>query len=242
MTPDQPSVADPDGTTPSGPRTADGGPGRTVPELAGAGAPGTRTDPRFAVHRAPVPFARAPFAGVTWREFGFLWLALVLAPFGFTYTVFTVSFTGGILATVVGLVVSSALVLGGRGWGAMYRSMARTMLSVDVTAPAPYVRPRGFWRTLWSGLADGTGWRALAFLLVTFPLAIAAAVVSTVLLAVGLGGMTHWVWSRWLPAQQAGDGTWHRGASSASTGTSTPRCDSSASCSSARCSCGCGRT
>ncbi|WP_083259810.1 sensor histidine kinase [Cellulosimicrobium cellulans] len=212
VTPDQPSLAGPDGAAPSGPSTADAAPeARTAPDAAGAGLAGP--DPRFVVHRAPVSFARAPFAGATWREYGYLWLALLLAPFGFTYTVFTVSFTGGILATVVGLVVSSALVLGGRGWGAMYRSMARSMLGTDVLAPAPYVRPRGFWRTLWSGLADGTGWRALAFLVVTFPLAILSFVVSTVVLAVGLGGTTHWIWSRWLPLQQASDGTWHRGAS-----------------------------
>lgn len=208
VTPDQPSLAGPGGAAPSGTSTAEG-----APDPAASGVPGSRPDPRSVAHRTPVPFARAPFAGATWREYGYLWLALLLAPFGFTYAVFTVSFTGGILATVVGLVVSSALVLGGRGWGAMYRSMARSMLATDVLAPAPYVRPRGFWRTLWSGLADGTGWRALAFLVVTFPLAIVSFVVSTVFLAVGLGGATHWIWSRWLPLQQAGDGTWHRGAS-----------------------------
>ena len=47
----------------------------------------------------------------------------------------------------------------------------------------------------------------------TFPLAIVSFVVSTVFLAVGLGGTTHWIWSRWLPLQQASDGSWHRGAS-----------------------------
>ena len=30
--------------------------------------------------------------------------------------------------------------------------------------------------------------------------------------ATGLGAMTHWIWYRYLPLQQAADGSWHRGA------------------------------
>ncbi|MBD8080731.1 sensor histidine kinase [Cellulosimicrobium arenosum] len=194
----------PSGTAPDSP--APGVPGATGPA-------GTRRDPRVVDRHEPVAFLRAPFAGRTWRGYGFLWLALLLAPFAFAYTVFTVSFTAGIWVTVVGLVVSSALVLGGRGWGSMYRSMVRSMLGADVAAPSPYVRPRGFWRTLWGGLGDATGWRTLLFLFVTFPLAITGFVVSTAFLAVGLGATTHWFWSQFLPLQQTSDGSWHRGAS-----------------------------
>ncbi|MCB7137215.1 sensor histidine kinase [Cellulosimicrobium marinum] len=210
VSPHEQGVAPTEGTTPVPP------PAATTPGGGlGAGARGAvgRADPRVVVHRGAVPFLRAPFAGTTWRGYGYLWLALLLAPFAFTYAVFTVSFTAGVLVTVVGLVVSAGLVLGGRGWAAMYRGMARSLLDVDVLAPAPYHRPQGFWRTLWSGLADGPGWRALLFLAVSLPLAILSFTVSTVFLAVGLGGMTHWFWSRWLPVQQASDGTWHRGAS-----------------------------
>ncbi|MBE9941193.1 sensor histidine kinase, partial [Cellulosimicrobium cellulans] len=163
-------------------------------------------------HRDRVGFARAPFAGRTWREYGYLSLALLLAPFAFSYGLFSVVFLVAMIVPVLGLVVAGWVVVGGRGWGSMYRSLARSLLGVDVAAPAPYTRRRGFWSTLWSGIGDGTGWRAVLFLLVTFPLAILSFVVSTVFLAVGLGGMTHWIWSRWLPLQQAADGTWHRGA------------------------------
>jgi len=205
VTPDQPGVV-----PPADPATPGAVPAAATP--APAPVAGSGPDPRVVDHRERVSFARAPLAARTWREYGYLWLALLLAPFAFTYTVFTISFTAGILVTVVGLVLSGALVLGGRGWGAMYRGMARSMLGVDVLAPAPYRRPHGFWRTLWKGLSDGTGWRALLFGFVTLPLAIVSLTVSTVFLAVGLGGTTHWFWSRWLPLQQAGDGTWHRGA------------------------------
>ncbi len=195
-----------------------GDPGTSgVPDRAPARAvipvfTGTRPDPRFVDHREGVSLVRTPFDRRTWREFGYLWLAVILAPFGFAYVVFTVSFTAAVLVTVVGLFVSGALALGGRGWGGMYRQMARYLLDIDVAPPTPYDRPTGFWRSLWGGLSDGPGWRALSFLLVTFPLAIFSFVVSTTVLAVSLGGMTHWLWFRWLPVQQASDGTLHQGA------------------------------
>ncbi|QJW36130.1 sensor histidine kinase [Cellulosimicrobium protaetiae] len=219
VTPDQPSVA------PAGDPSSSGTPvpGPATQPLAADVAPpkagdvvaftGSRPDPRYVDHREHVGFARAPFAARTWREYGYLWLAILLAPFAFTYGLFAVVFLVAMLVPVIGLVVAGWVVVGGRGWGSMYRSLARSALGVDVAAPAPYVRRRGFWSTLWSGIGDGTGWRAVLFLLVTFPLAIVSFVVSTVFLAVGLGGMTHWFWSRWLPLQQASDGSWHRGAS-----------------------------
>lgn len=225
VTPDQPSVVpagDPTSGTPTpgpaqGPLAAPSAPATGVaPASATATDPaafaGTQPDPRYVDHREQVGFARAPFAGRTWREYGYLSLALLLAPFAFSYGLFSVVFLVAMLVPVLGLVVAGWVVVGGRGWGSMYRSLARSMLGVDVAAPAPYARRRGFWSTLWSGIGDGTGWRAVLFLVVTFPLAIVSFVVSTVFLAVGLGGMTHWIWSRWLPLQQAGDGTWHRGA------------------------------
>ena len=161
----------------------------------------------------PVAFLTAPVARRTWREYGYLWLVLLLAPFALAYVLFTVSFTGAVAVTVVGLFLAGALVRGGRGWGGMYRGLARAHLDIDVPAPLPFVRRRGFWRRLGTGLADAAGWRALLFMLVTFPAVLAGFVLSTTFLATGLGAVTHWIWSRWLPLQQASDGTWHRGAS-----------------------------
>ncbi|MEU2201477.1 sensor domain-containing protein [Isoptericola sp. NPDC019482] len=159
------------------------------------------------------PFLLAPFDGRTWRAYGFLWLALLLAPFALAYALFTVSFMAGVAVTVVGLFVAGGVLLGARGWASVYRRMAVRYLGVEIAEPAPRQPRKGFWRRLGGMLGDATAWRGLLYMVVTFPLAIAAFVVSTVFLAVALGGMTHWFWSRWLPLQQAGDGTWHRGAS-----------------------------
>jgi len=162
--------------------------------------------------REQVTFLTAPFARATWREYGYLWLVLLLAPFALAYTLFAVSFTAGVAVTVVGLVVAGAIIRGGRGWGALYRDLARTYLDTPVQAPPPYAPRKGFWRQLGASVGDAAGWRALLFMVLAFPTAIAGFIVSTAFLGVGLGATTHWIWSRWLPLQQAADGTWHRGA------------------------------
>ncbi|HEY0215846.1 MAG TPA: sensor histidine kinase [Cellulomonas sp.] len=188
-------------------------PGAGAATAAGVGAATGTGSVATGTALAQGPLWRHPLWTRTWREFGYLNLALLLAPFGFAYVVVTISFGVSVAVTVVGLFVAGYLVVGARGWGSMYRGMARGMLGVDVPAPVPFRRGRGFWRGLGSLLGDAAGWRALAFLLVAFPLAIVSFVLSWTFLAVGLAGVTHWFWYRWLPLQQTSDGTWHRGAS-----------------------------
>ncbi len=161
--------------------------------------------------RRTVRFAAGPFAGQTWRELGYLSLHLLVAPFAFAYVVFVPSFAAAVLVTVVGLWLVGILVVSARGWGAMYRGMTRTVLRVDIAAPPPFARPQGFWRWLGEMFGDVDGWRALLFMFVAFPLSILSWVVSVTFLAVGLGGVTYAAWYRFLPAQQAVDGTWHHG-------------------------------
>jgi signal transduction histidine kinase len=169
-------------------------------------------DPRYLDYRESVPWWRAPIEGQAWREYGYFWALLLVAPVAFTYAVFLVSFTAGIAITVVGLFVSGWLVLAARGWGSVYRALGRA-LGIEAAAPAAYVAPKGFWRQLLSGLGDATGWRAIAFMVITFPLSILSFTASTVFLAVSAGAMTHWIWFRWLPEQVGNDGLLHRGAS-----------------------------
>jgi signal transduction histidine kinase len=175
----------------------------TVDRLAAGTAATARPGPNF---------LGAPFAGRTWREQGYLTLMLLLAPFAFGYAIFAVSLTAGVAVTVVGLFVAGAVVLGARGWGSAYRGLARDLLDVDVAVPAPYTRPRGFWRTLGSLLGDAAAWRALLFMFVTFPLTVLSFVVSVVFLVVGLGAITYGIWYRYLPEQLGTDGEMHRGA------------------------------
>jgi signal transduction histidine kinase len=168
--------------------------------------------------QADVRFLNAPFASRTWRQYGFLWLVVLLAPFALAYGILSVALTAGVAVTVVSLFMAGAVVLGGRRWGAIYRDLVRSMLDVDISSPAPFVRRRpGFWRALGSIIGDPAGWRAVLFMISSFPATVAGFLVSNVLLLAGLGGLTFWFWHRFLPLEQAGDGTWYRGGELAST-------------------------
>src|SRR5690606_17644990 len=129
VTPDQPSVVPPGGPArPGAPSTgAAPGPGTVTPDGTAQAAPGdvaaftgSRPDPRYVDHREHVSFVRAPFAARTWREYGYLWLAILLAPFAFAYGLFSVTFLVAMLVPVLGLVLAGWVVVGGRGWGSMY--------------------------------------------------------------------------------------------------------------------------
>lgn len=154
----------------------------------------------------------APFHPRTWREHGYLWLVLLVAPFALAYALLVPSLAAGLVVTVVGLGLVGVLVRAARGWGSMYRGLARGLLGAEVAEPPVFTRPRGFWRGLWAMLGDVDGWRALLFMVLAFPAAIAGFVTSVVLLATSAGGLTYWYWYRFLPYQTASDGTRHRGA------------------------------
>lgn len=159
-----------------------------------------------------VPAWRALAHRQSWREFAYVNVAMLLAPFAFTWTVTTVSLIGGLLVTVVGLFVPGAMVVAGRGWGAMYRGLARGLLGSDVAAPPRRRRRTSVSGSLWAMLTDAPGWRALLFGAVSLPVAIVSFTVSWTFLALGVGGVTHWAWSWSLPTQVGWDGQMHRGA------------------------------
>ena len=179
------------------------------------GAPGAvATAPLHVTADLPRGAIWAPgVMGRTWREYGYLFLALLVAPFSFVYAVVAVVLPPAVAVTVVGLFVAGWVIVGGRVWAALYRGMARGMLGTSIATPMPRRRRRGFWRRIGVLLGDAPGWRGVAFGALSLPLAIVGFVVPTAFLAVALGGTTHWFWYRWLPLQEASDGSLHRGAS-----------------------------
>jgi signal transduction histidine kinase len=157
-----------------------------------------------------VPLLTALLSRRTWLEFSYLWLTLLLSPFALAYVIGFLTLSVSLVWTVVGLYVGGVVLLGARGWGSMYRGMARTILGTHVAAPARFVWPKGFWRKLGALFVDGDAWRALLFTFLTFPLSLLSTIVTTTILGTGLGAITYPVWYRFT-SQQAEDGTWHHG-------------------------------
>ena len=169
--------------------------------------------------RAAVPllehvgFFRGPFATRTWREFGYLVLALPWSIVGFVYVMVMISLTVGLLITVVGGTgILAVMVVGARGVTGIDRGLARGLLRAPIASPTPFRRRPGFWGSIWSMISDGAGWRAIAYMVLQFPLALVTVVVAVTFVAAPLGAMTHWVWGRYLPAQEGTDGLLHSGA------------------------------
>jgi len=120
-------------------------------------------------------FLRAPIAKHTWGCFAYL---LICAPLGVVGFAFTVTFiTAGAVAAVtfLGLPLIGFTVLAGRRFAGLHRNLARKMIGARVDDPAPFQRRPGVLGWLSAALADGTGWRALVYLLLKFPLSVAGA-------------------------------------------------------------------
>lgn len=155
---------------------------------------------------------RRDLFGRTFRELGYLVVMLLVSSVAFGYVIAVVSLGAALAVMVVGLLAVGWLVVGARAWGALFRSMGRGMLGIDVAPPLPARVRGGFWRSIGRSWGDAAGWRAMAFSVLAWVLSMAGSIASMTFLALGLTGVTYWFWQQFLDPQQASDGTWHRGA------------------------------
>ncbi|MFG2760034.1 sensor histidine kinase [Streptomyces wuyuanensis] len=168
--------------------------------MATAYRPGTR------VHSLP-PALRAPFEGRTWREFGYLLLSLPLSVVFFSLALSLTAAGAGLVVTFLGVPVLAAALAVCRGFGAVERARARTLLRLDVADPAP-VRPRRDGALGWVGavLKSGVSWRHLLYSLVHLPWAVFAFSVSLAFWTYGWGLLTYPLWQWVFPVYAGIDG------------------------------------
>nr|WP_261561351.1 sensor histidine kinase [Frankia tisae] len=148
------------------------------------------------------------------REFAYALAGLPLGILGFVYAVAAISVGASFAATIVGLPLLAALLVGARRLGEASRRLAVRLLGAGVPAPRPF-RPRRPGASGWirAGLGDTVGWRALPYLLLKFPLSLASGIISITLWSSALGAASYALWRPFLPLQRDGDGHGHRGAS-----------------------------
>ncbi|MCM3921166.1 sensor domain-containing protein [Frankia sp. AiPs1] len=170
--------------------------------------------PRDGEQRDDLPPGAGPRRWRVHREFAYTLVGLPVGIVGFVYAVVAISVGAGLAATVLGLPLLAAMVVGARRFGEANRRLAGRLLHAGVPAPRPF-RPRRPGASGWirAGLGDTVGWRALAYLLLKYPLAVASGVVSITLWSYALGAVTYPVWRPFLPLQHDSDGQGHRGAS-----------------------------
>lgn len=105
-----------------------------------------------------------PFTAASCRGYLYFLLVSVFAVVGVVYLFVTGLISGLLLVTLVGIPLLALVVLSGRRWNALYRSLAR-LVGVTIDPPAPFTRQAGWPHTVAAALTDGVGWRSLGFLL-----------------------------------------------------------------------------
>jgi signal transduction histidine kinase len=156
----------------------------------------------------PAPVARPLYLQLwrsTPRELGFLLLGFPIATiaFGFSYGLFSAG-----VATVVPFFIGVFIII-----GAMY--VARIFGTIELirlvwAGRPPISQPdwqdkrarTGFWGWLRSLIYNGHYWLALLYsIVINFAVSLFTWVVTIVWISVGLGGISHWFWNRFLPPQ-----------------------------------------
>ncbi|MEO6886937.1 MAG: sensor domain-containing protein [Jatrophihabitantaceae bacterium] len=146
----------------------------------------------------------------TWAELLYALLGLPLGIAGFVFTVVTVSVSGALFITFVGVPLMVATGYGARQFGVGNRLLANALLGANVPAlPRLLLAPglSGWLKGLW----DPSVGRARVYLLLKLPLGIASFVVAVVFYSYGLGGITYWIWRPFLPCNDHST-VCHRGA------------------------------
>ncbi|HEV2635204.1 MAG TPA: sensor domain-containing protein [Actinocrinis sp.] len=159
----------------------------------------------------PLPFWRAPFARRTWSELLYCLVGLPLGVAGFAWTVAWFSAGVGVAVTVIGLWVLIFAVLSARWLGALDRGLLNSLLGERIEVPRPVARRHGRFGLVFTYLLDPVGWRAMAYQVIRFPLALASFIVAVTFWVWPLGAFTYPFWRRFLPAQVGSDGQLHRG-------------------------------
>ncbi|MBN9621133.1 MAG: sensor domain-containing protein, partial [Actinobacteria bacterium] len=135
----------------------------------------------------------------TWAEALYALLGLPLGVAGFVFTVTTLSVSGGLLITFVGLPLMAITGLLSRYLGSGLRVFANRLIGTDVPPPQQFRTNLGLLGWIGSCLTDGTAWRARLYLLLKLPLGIASFVTAVVLYTYGFGAVTYAAWRPFLP-------------------------------------------
>jgi signal transduction histidine kinase len=142
----------------------------------------------------------------TYTRIAYLLLAGVLGTIEFIFLVTALSVGVGLAVTLIGIPILIASVYAW-GWIAgVERRVIGTLTGNEIASPYRPLPESGWWERLRARLADPATWKDLTFLFLQFPFGLLAFIVSTTVLAFGLGNLTQplWYWampedSDWAP-------------------------------------------
>jgi len=145
------------------------------------------------------------------REFGFLILTMPIAITALVVLA-TTFFTGlGLIALVFGVFIVVASLFIARGFGTLELVRLRWAGRPGITRPVwdREQREQGFWRTMFAPFIDGHYWLYMLHGMVINPIiSIISWSVTVAWTSVALGGMTGWIWERYIPDGRGDQDFW----------------------------------
>jgi signal transduction histidine kinase len=163
-------------------------------------APGTTAPPRGgALARFARAALREPFTLRARREALYCLIAIPLGIASFTVTIGLLMpglvVSASIAGTVIGLLLVVLAMRMARRAGGLHRRLARWLLGDRTAAPLPFRPASGILGRLDARLKDGTGWRAVGYMLVKLPVS----VVQCYALAFWVNGIVNLSYPLWWP-------------------------------------------
>lgn len=158
------------------------------------------TTPRFpdAVPVTPRGVRRVLLdTGYTLSAFPIALAAFVVVLVDLTLGVALAVFIGGILLVTLGVMVA-------RGFARLERHRMSGMLGKESPSPRYLCAPAGagFWRRMLTPLRDPQSWLDVVWSLVGLVTGTAAFTVTVAWFAGAAGGLTYWIWERWIPRSE----------------------------------------
>ncbi|MBJ3808619.1 sensor histidine kinase [Streptomyces flavofungini] len=158
------------------------------------------------LQRLPVGL-RAPLEGRTWRELLYVLLSFPISIVSFVFAVTMLSVGVGLLVTFIGIPVLALGLTACRGFGALERIRARTLLDVEVQNPHPLQpRDRGFMAWMGAVLKSGVSWRHVLYAVLHMPWAVFSFVVTAIFWTYGWAMLTYPLWFWLFPVYGGQDG------------------------------------
>ncbi len=136
-------------------------------------------------------FLRTPVTRRAYAEMLYVLAGAPLAVLGAAYILVCVVAGAGLAVTAIGIPLLALGLRGARAIGGAHRGLARRLLGERIDAPAPRRTGSGPLGRLQASLSDGTGWRAMAYLAVKFPLFIVQTYVVLLTWASGVVSLTY---------------------------------------------------
>ncbi|MFD9885016.1 sensor histidine kinase [Streptomyces alboflavus] len=156
--------------------------------------------------RLPVAL-RAPLEGRAWRELLYVLLSFPISIIGFVFAVTMLSTGVALAVTFIGIPLLALGLMACRGFGALERIRARTLLGVDVKDPHPLKpRDKGFMAWMGAVLKSGVSWRHVVYALIHMPWALFSFVVTAVFWTYGWAMLTYPLWFWLFPLYGGQDG------------------------------------